>query len=106
MNYTQAQIPFTRIIGHKHFAYVQPDVMEQPHTVVSWEYPVDWTPGSEPYYPVDDDKNNELYQKYYELAQKEPNVIFGGRLGQYRYFDMDDTICEALKCVQSELLQY
>ncbi|MDR1638874.1 MAG: UDP-galactopyranose mutase, partial [Clostridiales bacterium] len=91
VNYTDAETPYTRIIEHKHFEFG-----DQPKTVVTKEYPQDWHPGDEPFYPVNDEKNQALYAKYKELAKQE-SVIFGGRLGQYRYLDMDDTIEEALK---------
>ena len=83
-------MPYTRVIEHKHFNFGT-----QPKTVVTREYPADWEEGMEPYYPVNNEKNNELYQKYAALAEKE-NVLFGGRLAQYKYFDMDDTVEEAL----------
>ncbi|MDR2752216.1 MAG: UDP-galactopyranose mutase [Clostridiales bacterium] len=91
VNYTDAETPYTRIIEHKHFEFG-----DQPKTVVTKEYPQDWHPGDEPFYPVNDEKNQALFAKYKELAKQE-SVIFGGRLGQYRYLDMDDTIEEALK---------
>ena len=103
VNYTEAEVPYTRVIEHKHFAYDQPDVMRQPHTVVSREYRLAWRRGLEPYYPVNNEKNQALYARYQELAQKAGRVIFGGRLGQYRYLDMDDTIRAALDCVRAEL---
>lgn len=98
VNYTAADVPFTRIIEHKHFEFGK-----QPTTVISREYSKEWKKGDEPYYPVNNDKNNELYLKYKELADKEPNVTFGGRLGQYKYYDMDKVIAEALKTA-NELL--
>ena len=103
INYTEASVPFTRVIEHKHFAYDQPEVMNQGHTVISREYPLDWKKGLEPYYPVNDEKNQALLQRYQDLARQETRVIFGGRLGQYRYLDMDDTIRAALDCVRAEL---
>ena len=90
VNYTEREVPYTRVIEHKHFNFGT-----QPKTVVTREYPADWEEGMEPYYPVNNEKNNELYQKYAALAEKE-NVLFGGRLAQYKYFDMDDTVEEAL----------
>ena len=96
INYTEAAVPYTRIIEHKHFAYDQPEVMNQPHTVVTREYPQDWQVGDEPYYPVNDEPNSALFRQYQQMAQNEQNVLFGGRLGQYRYFDMDDTVRAAL----------
>lgn len=97
VNYTERQIPFTRIIEHKHF-----DFGKQKDTVITKEYPKSWTKGDEPYYPINNDKNNELYERYSELALKEENVIFGGRLGKYRYYDMDKIIEAALECVGKE----
>ena len=91
MNYTEREIPYTRIIEHKHFLFGT-----QPKTVVSREYPVEWTPGMEPYYPVNDDKNQRLYEQYRALAETETDVIFGGRLGSYQYYDMDKVIRAAL----------
>ena len=97
VNYTAREVPYTRIIEHKHFEFGR-----QPTTIISREYSVEWKPGVEPYYPVNDDKNMELYAKYTKLAQKEKNVIFGGRLGQYRYYDMDKVISAALKAAECE----
>ncbi len=97
VNYTQREIPYTRIIEHKHF-----DFGKQDHTVITREYPSEWEKGSEPYYPINDERNNTLYEKYHALAQKEQNVIFGGRLGQYRYYDMDKVIAAALEAVKEE----
>ena len=90
VNYTEREVPYTRVIEHKHFNFGT-----QPKTVVTREYPANWEEGMEPYYPVNNEKNNELYKKYAALAEKE-NVLFGGRLAQYKYFDMDDTVEEAL----------
>jgi UDP-galactopyranose mutase len=90
MNYTAADVPYTRIIEHKHFEFG-----EQPQTVVTWEYPKAWHPGEEPYYPVNDDANQALYQRYQERAVKEKHLSFGGRLGNYRYTDMQDTVKDA-----------
>ena len=87
VNYTEYEVPYTRIIEHKHFTYGT-----QPDTVITREYPKTWSKGDEPYYPMNDEKNLNLYEKYTELAAKEGNVIFGGRLGMYKYYDMDDTI--------------
>ncbi|MBQ2802194.1 MAG: UDP-galactopyranose mutase [Lachnospiraceae bacterium] len=100
VNYTEYEIPYTRIIEHKHFELTEqnPD-----KTVITREYPATWKKGDEPYYPMNDEKNNTLYAKYKELADKEDNVIFGGRLGMYKYFDMHNVVAEALKCVQEEL---
>lgn len=98
VNYNSADEPYTRIIEHKHFEYGT-----QEKTVITREYPVSWQKGDEPYYPMNDEKNNELYAKYKELADQEEKVIFGGRLGMYKYFDMHHVIDEALKCVKAEL---
>ena len=98
VNYTEYEVPYTRIIEHKHFTYGT-----QPDTVITREYPKTWSKGDEPYYPMNDEKNLNLYEKYTELAAKEGNVIFGGRLGMYKYYDMDDTIEPALNCAHAEL---
>ena len=108
VNYTEREVPFTRIIEHKHFEFGKGE-----GTVITREYPVEWKPvkgggsleetGSEPYYPINDERNNELFDRYKELAQKEKNVIFGGRLGAYKYYDMDRVIEAALQAVESEL---
>lgn len=97
VNYTDRETPYTRIIEHKHFEYGT-----QPKTVITREYPVTWSEGMEAYYPVNDEKNQALYRKYAELAAKETNVIFGGRLGEYKYYDMDKVI-EAALVKQAEL---
>ena len=97
VNYTEREVPYTRIIEHKHFEFGT-----QPTTVISREYSSEWKVGDEPYYPVNNDKNNALYEKYKELADKEDNVIFGGRLGQYKYYDMDKVIAEALRIAKEE----
>ncbi len=98
VNYTEYEVPYTRVIEHKHFEYGT-----QPKTVVTRESPKAWRKGDEPYYPLNDEKNAELYGRYQELAKKEGNVIFGGRLGQYKYYDMDDTIESALECAKEHL---
>ena len=98
VNYTEFEVPYTRVIEHKHFEYGS-----QPRTVITREYPREWQKGDEPYYPMNDDRNAALYARYLEAASKEGNVIFGGRLGQYRYFDMDDTIEAALACVKGQI---
>ena len=98
VNFTEAEIPYTRIIEHKHFEFGQ-----QPFTVISREYPVEWKSGDEPYYPVNDEENTALYQKYRELADSEEHVVFGGRLGTYKYYDMDRVIEAALLTAQNEL---
>jgi len=102
VNYTEAEVPFTRIIEHKHFEYGCQGGPATSHTVVTREYPASWKRGDEPYYPMNDDKNNALYAKYKALADQENNVIFGGRLGMYKYFDMHHVIAEALACVGKE----
>ena len=100
VNYTDADVPYTRIIEHKHFEFGR-----QEKTVISREYSSEWKPGIEPYYPINDDRNNELSDRYRELAKKEAQVIFGGRLGNYKYYDMDKVIEEALKTAEEELGQ-
>ena len=97
INYTDRETPYTRIIEHKHFEFGT-----QPKTVISKEYPAEWTEGMEPYYPVNDERNQELYKKYAELAAGEENVIFGGRLAEYKYYDMDKVIESAFQCVKKE----
>ena len=92
VNYTDRETPYTRIIEHKHFEFGT-----QPKTVITREYPVDWQEGMEPYYPVNDSKNQELYQKYEALAKEQDRVIFGGRLGEYKYYDMDKVIASAME---------
>lgn len=99
VNYTDAQVPYTRIIEHKHFAFGQQDF-----TIISREYSSEWKPGIEPYYPINDEKNAALYQKYKALAEQETNVIFGGRLGAYQYYDMDKVVLAALEKV-SEIFE-
>ena len=88
VNYTEASVPYTRIIEHKHFDSFGQTVYENPKTVISREYSTEWEEGMEPYYPVNDDKNNQLAQRYRKLASNEPSVIFGGRLAEYKYYDM------------------
>lgn len=95
MNYTDRETPYTRSIEHKHFEFGT-----QPVTYVTKEYPADWKPGEEAYYPVNDEKNSELYKQYVELVAQEENVIFGGRLAEYKYYDMDDVIASALQAVE------
>ena len=97
VNYTSADVPYTRIIEHKHFEFGKGD-----GTVITREYPSEWKPGDEPYYPVNNDRNSELYGKYKEMADAEKDVIFGGRLGVYRYYDMDKVIASALELADSE----
>lgn len=97
VNYTEYEVPYTRIIEHKHFEYGN-----QHKTVITREYPARWNKGDEPYYPINNDLNNELYSKYKELADKEEKVIFGGRLAEYKYYDMHHVIERALNCVKEE----
>lgn len=99
VNYTDRETPFTRIIEHKHFEFGT-----QPKTVISREYSQEWQPGIEPYYPINDEENGMLYAKYKELADREGKTIFGGRLAQYRYFDMDAVIASALDVAERELI--
>ena len=98
VNYTDRETPYTRIIEHKHFEFGT-----QPKTVISREYSQEWQPGIEPYYPINDEENGALYARYKELADREERVIFGGRLAQYRYYDMDATIASALAEAEKEL---
>ena len=98
VNYTESEVPYTRIIEHKHFEYGTQD-----KTVITREYSKEYQEGDEPYYPINDQRNNELYSKYKALADNVPNVIFGGRLAQYKYFDMHNIIAEALACSAKEL---
>ncbi len=105
INDTNAEIPYTRTIEHKHFAYDQAEIAEKPFTWVTREYPMKWEEGAEPYYTVNDEKNSVLYSRYRRLAEEDPQVIFGGRLGMYRYFDMDDTVRAALDTARKELGQ-
>lgn len=92
VNYTDRETPYTRIIEHKHFEFGT-----QKNTIITYEYPLDWNRDIEPYYPINDAKNQKLYDEYLRLAKKQNNVIFGGRLGEYKYYDMQDTIKSALK---------
>lgn len=98
VNYTDAETPYTRIIEHKHFEYGR-----QPDTVITREYPASFQPGREPYYPVNDDKNALLYDRYRQLAAKEKRVFFGGRLAEYRYYNMDQVVKRALDFASSQL---
>ncbi|MDR1800810.1 MAG: UDP-galactopyranose mutase [Lachnospiraceae bacterium] len=104
VNYTQFEIPYTRIIEHKHFEFGSQSGKVNPKTVITREYPVIWKRGDEPYYPMNDEKNNALFAKYKELSDNLSNVIFGGRLGMYRYYDMHQVIAEALSCAEKELV--
>ena len=98
VNYTEREVPWTRIIEHKHFEYG-----EQPKTVITREYPSDWQPGDEPYYPINDERNTKLYEQYEALAAEEGKVVFAGRLGGYKYYDMDKAIDAAFDLVEQEL---
>lgn len=98
VNYTEYEVPYTRIIEHKHFEFGT-----QPKTVITREYPKTWEKGDEPYYPVNNEKNNKVYEQYKQLATQEEKVIFGGRLAEYKYYDMHNVIEQALNCVEREL---
>ena len=97
VNYTEREIPYTRIIEHKHFEFGT-----QPDTIITKEYPAEWKKGDEPYYPVNNERNHTLFEEYRKMADKEKNVLFGGRLGQYRYYDMDKVIEAALLMVAEQ----
>jgi len=94
VNYTEYDIPYTRIIEHKHF-----EGIDSEHTVITKEFPAEWSVGSEPYYPINNDKNMDVFRRYRELAKKEGKVVFGGRLAEYKYYDMHQVIASALKTV-------
>ena len=98
VNYTDRETPYTRVIEHKHFEYGT-----QEKTVITREYPADWQEGMEPYYPVNDEKNQLVYKKYAELVKEQKNVIFGGRLAEYKYYDMDKVIESAFSLIEKEL---
>ena len=98
MNFTAAEVPYTRIIEHKHFEFGT-----QPVTYITREYPQEWQPGQEAYYPVNDQRNQDLYAEYAELASREENLLLGGRLALYKYFDMDKIVELALGAVKQEL---
>ena len=98
MNYNEREVPYTRVIEHKHFEFGT-----QPKTVITREYPADWKPGDEPYYPINDERNTALYEQYRELADREGKVVFAGRLGGYKYYDMDKAIAAAFDVVRTEL---
>lgn len=98
VNYTEREVPYTRIIEHKHFEFGS-----QKDTVITREYPAEWQEGDEPYYPVNNERNDSLFREYQKLAQERPHMIFGGRLGQYKYYDMDKVIAAALEAVETEL---
>ena len=106
VNYTDRETPWTRIIEHKWFQFGKDDRGEDlPKTVISREYSSEWRPGDEPYYPVNDEKNAALYRQYQELARAEKNVVFGGRLGEYQYYDMDQVIAAALERAEAEFIR-
>ena len=98
VNYTEREVPYTRIIEHKHFEFGK-----QEKTVISREYSSEWKPGVDPYYPINDEVNGALFEQYRKLAETVPDVIFGGRLGEYKYYDMDKVIASALDLVKKEL---
>ena len=98
VNYTEREVPYTRIIEHKHFEYGQGK-----GTIITREYPANWKHGDEPYYPMNDEKNNSLYAKYVELSEEYPGILFGGRLGQYKYYNMDQVVRAALDMVKEEV---
>lgn len=98
VNYTEREVPYTRIIEHKHFEFGM-----QEKTIITREYPADWKPGDEPYYPVNDARNTALYEQYAELAKQEGKVVFAGRLGGYKYYDMDKAVAAAFDVVRAEL---
>ncbi len=97
VNYTEREVPYTRVIEHKHFEMFGQAVYDCPHTVISREYSTEWREGMEPYYPVNDSRNNALYAQYEALARKEKNVIFGGRLAEYKYYDMAPVVAKVLR---------
>lgn len=103
VNYTERDVPYTRIIEHKHFELFGQAVYDIPHTVISREYSTEWKPGMEPYYPVNDEANNTLFSRYRDLASREKNVIFGGRLAGYKYYDMAPTIRAAMDAARKHL---
>ena len=104
VNYTDRETPYTRVIEHKWFQFGKDDGgNDLPKTIISREYSSEWQPGSEPYYPVNDEKNAALHAAYKALAEKETGVIFGGRLGEYKYYDMDQVIAAALDKAEQEL---
>jgi UDP-galactopyranose mutase len=100
VNYTEADIPYTRILEHKHFEFGT-----QPHTVITYEYSATWEKGMEPYYPMNDEKNTKRFKQYAELSEQETGVLFGGRLAEYRYYDMHQVIGSALVKAKTELAQ-
>ncbi len=103
VNYTERSVPYTRIVEHKHFEFGCQTGERTSHTVITREYPKTWQKGDEPYYPINDEKNDQLYSEYRKLADKEKNVMFGGRLGEYKYYDMDKVIGSAIRAAECEL---
>lgn len=97
VNYTEREVPYTRIIEHKHFEMFGDEVYHCPKTIISREYSSEWKEGMEPYYPVNDERNTTMYNRYKKLADQETNVIFGGRLAEYRYYDMHQVVEKVLK---------
>lgn len=104
VNYTDFDVPYTRIIEHKHFEFGCQNGNKINHTVITREYPAAWKKGDEPYYPINDNKNSDLYAKYKALADREKNIIFGGRLGEYKYYDMDKVVEAAMKAADKEFV--
>ena len=102
VNYTEATVPYTRIIEHKHFEMFGEEIYKTPQTVISREYSTEWKPGMEPYYPVNDDRNNKLYLQYKQLADKEPRIIFGGRLAEYKYYDMAPIVDRVMRMFEDK----
>ena len=102
VNYTDRTVPYTRIIEHKHFETFGEAVDKNPYTIISKEYSTEWKPGMEPYYPVNDERNNSLYQQYKQLADAEPNTLFGGRLAEYQYYDMAPIVEKVMDMFDAE----
>lgn len=103
VNYTNANVPYTRVVEHKWFDMHNTDAVNVSHTTITREYPQDWTPGTEPYYPINDERNTGLYLEYLSLAKEEAaKTIFAGRLGAYRYLDMDKTVTAAMSLERKE----
>ena len=102
VNYTDRTVPYTRIIEHKHFETFGEAVDKNPYTIISKEYSTEWKPGMEPYYPVNDERNNSLYLQYKQLADAEPNTLFGGRLAEYQYYDMAPIVEKVMDMFNAE----
>lgn len=102
VNYTDASVPYTRIVEHKHFDINNVPAQQSSHTVITHEYPKEWDVGQEPFYPINDNKNNQLYQKYKLMAEQETNIIFGGRLAEYKYLNMDLVAYKSIKIAENE----